>query len=552
MENNNRQSTEGDQSQTGYFGVTSPISLAVPKPQDLKLTKDLETALRPHGMFETVQELTHRMEILSKLDGLVKQWVREVSIQKNIPPSVADHVGGKIYTFGSYRLGVHNKGADIDSLCVVPRHIDRSDYFTSFYELLKEQPEVSDLRAVEEAFVPVIKMTFDNIEIDMTFARLALKEIPDDMELKDDNILRNLDRKCVYSLNGCRVTDEILRLVPNIDSFRLALRAIKLWAKSHGIYSNVLGYLGGVSWAMLVARTCQLYPYAAASTIVQKFFLVFSTWPWPKPVFLKMPNNSVNFGFQNWDPRVNPSDRYHLMPIITPAYPHQNSTFNCSQSTRQVMMDEFRRGLEVTEAIHSNKATWEKLFDSPNFFSKYKHYIAIIASSNSEEDQLKWYGHVESKLRHLTQTLERNQHIQLPHIWPKSFSPVKPKPGRHSTQWFIGLVFAKCGSLNIDLTTDFANFTVMVKSEAERRNIYSDGMDLDAKYVRRKDLLQYLPSQVLGRKKDGVESRKRKKSDSVSEDTKRARTGDEEVRKQTVIGGDPSSIFRSRVLKQKF
>ena len=44
------------------------------------------------------------------------------------------------------------------------------------------------------------------------------------------------------------------------------------------MYSNALGYLGGVSWAMLVARTCQLYPNAAASTIVHKFFFVFEKW----------------------------------------------------------------------------------------------------------------------------------------------------------------------------------------------------------------------------------------------------------------------------------
>jgi len=45
-----------------------------------------------------------------------------------------------------------------------------------------------------------------------------------------------------------------------------------------GIYSNALGFLGGVSWAMLVARVCQLYPNAASATLVLKFFLVFSKW----------------------------------------------------------------------------------------------------------------------------------------------------------------------------------------------------------------------------------------------------------------------------------
>lgn len=98
------------------------------------------------------------------------------------------------------------------------------------------------------------------------------------------------------------------------------------------------------------------------------------------------------------------SDRYHLMPIITPAYPQQNSTFNVSVSTRTIMQEEFETGLSITEEIIMGKATWEKLFEPPNFFGKYKHYIVLLASSASAEDHLEWCGLVESKIRHLIGT----------------------------------------------------------------------------------------------------------------------------------------------------
>lgn len=75
--------------------------------------------------------------------------------------------------------------------------------------------------------------------------------------------------------------------------------------------------------------------------------------------------------------QVNVADRYHLMPIITPAYPQQNSTFNVSVSTRTVMQEEFKQGLELTEDIVIGKTTWDKLFEAPNFFAKYKLVIFL-------------------------------------------------------------------------------------------------------------------------------------------------------------------------------
>ena len=111
-------------------------------------------------------------------------------------------------------------GGDIDTLLIAPRHIDRTDFFTTFVECLRRQSEVCDLRAIEDAFVPVIKLTFDGIELDILFARLALTTIPDTLDLKDDKILLNLDQRCVRSLNGCRVADEVLNLVPNRETFK--------------------------------------------------------------------------------------------------------------------------------------------------------------------------------------------------------------------------------------------------------------------------------------------------------------------------------------------
>lgn len=70
--------------------------------------------------------------------------------------------------------------------------------------------------------------------------------------------------------------------------------------------------------------------------------------------------------------QINPSDRYHLMPIITPAYPQQNSTFNVTHSTRDIMIREFRRGLEICNDILSEKKTWADLFEPLSFFTLFK------------------------------------------------------------------------------------------------------------------------------------------------------------------------------------
>lgn len=108
------------------------------------------------------------------------------------------------------------------------------DFFADFIPVLEQlAPEgtIEKCTPVPDAYVPIIKLEMAGISIDLLFARLILSSIPLNLDLKNNDYLRGLDEREIRSLNGTRVTDEILELVPQQKTFRFALRAIKLWAQ---------------------------------------------------------------------------------------------------------------------------------------------------------------------------------------------------------------------------------------------------------------------------------------------------------------------------------
>ena len=456
------------------------LSLVDPLPDDLARTRELEATLRRRGLFEAPLESQRREQVLGRLDHLCKDWVKRCTARKGMGEQMVMEANTKLFTFGSYRLGVHGPGADIDTLCVGPRHITREeDFFTHFVALLEGLPEVTELQPVPDSFVPVIKMKFDGVSIDLLYASLHLPRIEDRLDLTDDNVLRHADDKTVRSLNGTRVTDMILRLVPDIPTFRLALRCLKVWAKERGVYSNVTGFLAGISLALTTARICQLYPKACASMVVEKYFKVYANWSfrWTNPILLRplQTESPAGLALQVWDPRVNYRDKMHLMPVVTPAYPSMNSMYNVNENTLRIMLGEFKRGAEVSDALLAGEATWDELLAECPFFEMYNHYLRIDVVAGSEAEHVLWSGWCESRLRQITLKIEKTPTLQLLlHPNPRDFPASDAGP--HATAYFIGLskveqtpeekadAEAAAGGNVVDLRTIVTDFVQQVKA----------------------------------------------------------------------------------------
>ncbi|OAA65929.1 pap-like poly(A) polymerase [Niveomyces insectorum RCEF 264] len=409
------------------YGVTPPLSTEMPTAEQRRATDALLEELRQQGTFESTAETQKRFKVLESLRIVADAFVKRVAKEKAPDnPTLPKDAVAKIFTYGSFRLGVYMPGSDIDTLVVAPKYVTREDYFRYFPEMLQSMSPpgaITDLTAVEDAFVPIIKFEYSGISIDLIFSRVLLTQLPSDEKwgLTDSNLLRGLDEAELRSVNGTRVTDEILTLVPEQRTFRDALRAIKLWAQRRAIYANIMGFPGGVAWAMMVARVCQLYPKATGAVIVSKFFGIILRWPWPNPVLLK-PIEDGPLPVRVWNPKVYRGDQFHIMPIITPAYPSMCATYNISQSSLAIIKRELERASEISQMIIGGRRQWKDLFVKHTFFtSDFKYYISVTTASTDREAQNVWSGFVESKVRVLVQGLERHESIALARPFNKGY-----------------------------------------------------------------------------------------------------------------------------------
>jgi len=494
-------------------------------------------------------------------------------------------IAPQLISFGSYRLGVHLPTADLDVLALCPSHSTRDKFFSTLIVRLNRDSRVEGLHPIPGAYTPVIKFYMDGIAIDLVFVRLvddsklvtsydnnkdetreddentplvfhseSLNENtapcigrdsstttnntndhgilsplskmiqPQRIEFElDDSMLVGLDEPSVRSLNGVRVAQHLLMLIPNLPNFRLVLRTVKAWALIHGLYSNVLGFLGGINWAILVSFICMRNKEASPPQLLRIFFITFSKWKWPKPVtlvpILHNPPSGV-MPLQVWNPTINPRDGAHLMPIITPAYPSMNSSYNVGQSQLRRLKEEMCRAVYTLTQIAKYRGTtttpggyirnekrccWDDLLKGNDFFHSHVHYLHVTIRATNAAHFRSWFGFCESRLRILIAGLESPELGVQAYPFAKIFGPDhecggdgvdigggsgennKDSAKTMEASFFVALRFAY-GVESIDLKSCTEEFAYRVNSWVERK----DTMDVTISHVFQHQLPSYV------------------------------------------------------------
>lgn len=341
--------------------------------------------------------------VINKYDALSNQ---DINLRQTVLTQIHNHISAflKIKTiqlcpFGSFRLNIADKNSDIDTLLIIYSDDTnlKEQIFVKLVDHLKKLSVVTSIKSIPSAFVPILKLIWNNIDIDITVCQLRecwWKDNITYLNPTNHQYLENLTNSDIISLNGYRVTETILNTIPNKKTFQTCLKFIRMWAKARHIYSNIMGYFGGINCALLVAKICQLFPNLNSLDTITQFFKLYTLWKYPTPI-------SIN----NIDEYYPKCDSWNIKQIfgnyfilLTPCYPYMNSTHKICWSTLNVIMDEFRRGCQL---LKNGGELFETLLEEYNIEKEFKDFIFVYFGSD-----VNWVEFCKTQIIQLIKTLE--------------------------------------------------------------------------------------------------------------------------------------------------
>jgi poly(A) polymerase len=354
-------------------------------------TGPLRTVLVTRGEWESDEARQRRTMAVSRLEA------------------ICTRLGLQLHPYGSYLLGTGSASSDVDAVAVGPSHLSREDFAQTLIEALPQQDTSASGRFVADAAIPMVKLSLEGVHFDVSYASRPEGVEPCPPAELLARYGEQLDTAGFRSLNGWADTNALLEAVARegagLERFRVVLRAVRAWAKARGVYSHALGYLGGLSWAVMVAWSCMRAPREAASTderLLAHFFETFAAWPWPQPVTVT-PETA----------RYRPEGKRDLMPVVAPVLPPRNTARNVSRSTLQVLREELARARELVQEARAQgtEAAWEALFAPADLSREMPVRLVVSIDAPSPEAREAAAGWVLGHLTALVYRLEGDRRL---------------------------------------------------------------------------------------------------------------------------------------------
>ncbi|KAL3109724.1 hypothetical protein niasHT_018135 [Heterodera trifolii] len=348
---------------------------------------------------------------------------------------------------GSLLLHSHTIGSDVNLVCLTPgEKLKVSDFMgndrnskceenkctdeenSSLFCQICAHKSTTNLIKIESDSLLIVRFQFDGIEFDISlvaipkieqFEKINAEMLEKLAEKFNDSIFeqKNMGRTLAsyrstlfvanlfyYPIKISNCLDSFRDILArqqtmskNGRNFRHLLIATKFWAKNNYIYLNKMGFLNGMSLAIMVAKIVLLFPNSSLQFLLENFFLIYSTRPQQIPIQL------TKIDAHNFNLFVAMNEKELEMPVLTPElqfHPLQNATRFVTHSNAKVIRREMAQALQKINSLKDDKFNLGAFLSEPiPFTEKFQNFLVIHCISEQKELADSFCDFVEWRMR---------------------------------------------------------------------------------------------------------------------------------------------------------
>ena len=422
---------------------------------DKKMINDFDKEITIKTLHRTILK-----EIfLSVKNGLNKNEMIENKTNHNII-EYDTHINEDDYacvlTSGSFLNGI--KSNDLDYIIVDSRSKDNN----LVYNLAQNTQLFHVVRDVADANVPIVELCLKNCETQIENADIQIYgEFPliekfknrDENNLNYDNyefmksisdLFSQAEQKKVFSISGFFECQNLKKYINYYKDFQILLSFVKYWAKMRQIYGKAYGYLGGISWSIMVVYFLKKSNFNSFthtqdinnsakrfSGLIKEFFRFYSEWNWSNVISLV----DVGFVYENARSYLHKSP----ITILQSVYPYQNTSKNINEEYKQVTVIEIKRAFSILNSSSNNfYQIYENACKKIELNEvKQNNYIAFKIECNQSED----LNHISTLIKAKSLRLITNLQRLFPEVnfrvYPNIFNSDETNQEFKLTSFFI-------------------------------------------------------------------------------------------------------------------